>query len=83
NDRFGHPVGDALLRQVAARLGSLAAADDLVVRMGGDEVVLVQRAAGDAEPMARRIVQAVSEPYDVDGQTIELGASVGVAVAPD
>jgi diguanylate cyclase len=83
NDRFGHPVGDALLRQVAARLGSLAAADDLVVRMGGDEFVLVQRAAGDAEPMARRIVQAVSEPYDVDGQTIELGASVGVAVAPD
>lgn len=83
NDRFGHPVGDALLRQVAARLGSLAAADDLVVRMGGDEFVLVQRAAGDAEPMARRIVMAVGAPYDVDGQIIELGASLGVAVSPE
>ena len=45
NDRFGHPVGDALLKQVAGRLKALAAQDDLVVRMGGDEFVLVQRAA--------------------------------------
>lgn len=83
NDRFGHPAGDALLRQVASRLEALAAADDLVVRMGGDEFVLVQRAAGDAESMARRIVTAISAPYDVDGQIIDLGASVGVAVAPE
>jgi len=83
NDRFGHPVGDALLRQVAGRLRAIAAADDLVVRMGGDEFVLVQRAADDAEAMAQRIVQSISAPYDVDGQVIELGASVGVAVAPE
>jgi diguanylate cyclase (GGDEF)-like protein len=42
NDRFGHPVGDALLKQVAGRLKALAASDDLVVRMGGDEFVLMQ-----------------------------------------
>jgi diguanylate cyclase (GGDEF)-like protein len=83
NDRFGHPVGDALLKQVAGRLGALAAPDDLVVRMGGDEFVLVQRAAADAEAMAQRIVQSIHAPYDVDGQAIELGVSVGVAVAPD
>jgi diguanylate cyclase (GGDEF)-like protein len=83
NDRFGHPVGDALLKQVAGRLMMLAAPDDLVVRMGGDEFVLVQRAGADAEAMAHRIVQAISAPYDVDGQAIELGVSVGVAVAPD
>jgi len=83
NDRFGHPVGDALLRQVAGRLRTIAAHDDLVVRMGGDEFVLMQRAADDAEAMAQRIVQAISAPYDVDGQVIELGASVGVAVAPE
>ncbi len=83
NDRFGHPVGDALLKQVAARLKALAGSDDLVVRMGGDEFVLVQRAADDAEAMAQRIVQSISLPYDVDAQLVEVGASVGVAVAPD
>jgi diguanylate cyclase (GGDEF)-like protein len=82
NDRFGHPVGDALLKQVAGRLKALAAPDDLVVRMGGDEFVLVQRAADDAQAMAQRIVQSISLPYDVDGQMVEVGASVGVAVAP-
>jgi diguanylate cyclase (GGDEF)-like protein len=51
--------------------------------MGGDEFVLVQRAASDAEAMARRIVQSIGRPYEVDGQVIDLGASVGVAVAPD
>ncbi|WP_283807647.1 GGDEF domain-containing protein [Bradyrhizobium sp. LTSPM299] len=50
NDRFGHPVGDALLRQVAARLSSLADGTDLVVRMGGDEFILVQ---GRRNPAAR------------------------------
>lgn len=83
NDRFGHPAGDALLKQVAARLKALAMQDDLLIRMGGDEFVLVQAAAADAEAMARRIVQSISAPYDVDGQVIELGVSVGVAVAPD
>ncbi|UEM15548.1 GGDEF domain-containing protein [Bradyrhizobium barranii subsp. barranii] len=83
NDRFGHPVGDALLKQVAGRLKALAAQDDLVVRMGGDEFVPVQRSAADAEAMAQRIVQSISMPYDIDGQVIEVGVSVGVAVAPD
>lgn len=83
NDRFGHPVGDALLKQVAGRLRAVATAEDLLLRMGGDEFVLVQRAASDAEAMAQRIVQSISAPYDIDGQTVELGVSVGVAVAPD
>jgi len=83
NDRFGHPVGDALLKQVAGRLRAIAASDDLLVRMGGDEFVLVQRAATDAEATARRIVQSIGVPYDIDGQTVEIGVSVGIAVAPD
>ncbi|OAF11365.1 GGDEF domain-containing protein [Bradyrhizobium neotropicale] len=86
NDRFGHPVGDALLKQVAGRLKALAAQEDLVIRMGGDEFVLVQRAvaaAADAETMAQRIAQSIGAPYDVDGQAVELGVSVGVAVAPE
>jgi diguanylate cyclase (GGDEF)-like protein len=83
NDRFGHPVGDALLKQVAGRLKAIAAAEHLVVRMGGDEFVLIQRAAADAEAMAQHIVQSIGAPYEVEGQAIELGVSVGVAVAPD
>lgn len=86
NDRFGHPVGDALLKQVAGRLQSLAAGGDLLVRMGGDEFVLVQRSVEsptDAETMAQRIVRAIGAPYQVDGDTIDLGVSVGVAVAPE
>jgi diguanylate cyclase (GGDEF)-like protein len=85
NDRFGHPAGDALLKEVAGRLRALAADDDLVIRMGGDEFILVQRRvarAVDAEAMAQRIVQAISAPYDHCGQAIELGVSIGVALAP-
>jgi diguanylate cyclase (GGDEF)-like protein len=86
NDRFGHPVGDALLKQVAGRLQALAASGDLLVRMGGDEFILVQRAVesmNDTEAMARRIVQSISAPYRIDGHTIELGVSIGIAVAPE
>ncbi|MES1148479.1 MAG: GGDEF domain-containing protein, partial [Bradyrhizobium guangdongense] len=86
NDRFGHPVGDALLKQVAGRLQSLAGGTDLLVRMGGDEFILVQwlvESSTDAETMAQRIVRAISAPYQVDGHTIDLGVSVGVAVAPE
>ena len=85
NDRFGHPVGDALLRQVAGRLKSIAADGDLLIRMGGDEFILAQRSAGSqagAEVMARRIFETVSAPYSVDGQDIVIGASIGVALAP-
>lgn len=86
NDRFGHPVGDALLRQVAARLSSLAGRSDLVVRMGGDEFIVVQRAPqcrGDAEVMAQRIFETISAPYRVGDHEIVIGASIGVALSPD
>jgi diguanylate cyclase (GGDEF)-like protein len=85
NDRFGHPVGDALLRQVADRLTSLSRAGGLIIRMGGDEFVLVEtlRARPEAETLARRILETVSAPYRVDGHDIVIGASIGVAMAPD
>ena len=85
NDRFGHPFGDALLRQVADRLRAIAAAGDLLVRMGGDEFILVQKSISsrdNAEAMAKRIYQIVSAPYCIDGQDIVIGASIGVAIAP-
>lgn len=86
NDRFGHPVGDVLLRQVAARLSSIADKSDLVVRMGGDEFIVVQRAPqcrGDAEVMAQRISETISAPYRVGDHEIVIGASIGVAMSPD
>jgi diguanylate cyclase len=85
NDRFGHPVGDALLKQVADRVTRLAGEGDLFVRMGGDEFILVQRRAAscdDAEAMAMRICAAVTAPYKVAGHDIVLGVSIGIALAP-
>lgn len=86
NDRFGHPVGDVLLRQVAARLQSVAGQGDLIVRMGGDEFILVQRSVssrGEAERMVRRIFEEVSAPYCIEGHDIVIGASIGVAMSPE
>lgn len=85
NDRFGHPVGDGLLRQVAARLKSVAGPDDFIVRMGGDEFILVQKSASgsDAELMARRIFETVCAPYRVGGHDVVIGLSIGVAISPD
>ncbi|WP_315837408.1 GGDEF domain-containing protein [Bradyrhizobium prioriisuperbiae] len=84
NDRFGHPVGDALLKEVAGRLRSLAGDSDLIVRMGGDEFILVQTSVASrtqAERMAQRISEAVSLPYCIEGHDIVIGASIGVALS--
>jgi diguanylate cyclase (GGDEF)-like protein len=86
NDRFGHPVGDALLKEVAARLTSLAGPQGSVVRMGGDEFILVQRVTrsrADAETLAGRIRDSVSAPYSIEGHIIVVGASIGIAIAPE
>jgi diguanylate cyclase (GGDEF)-like protein len=84
NDRFGHPVGDALLKQVAARLMSLSGPDGLVIRMGGDEFVLVDpvvRSRIEAADCAQRILETVSAPYVVAGHDVVIGASIGVAMS--
>ncbi len=86
NDRFGHPVGDALLKQVTERLRSIARLGDLIVRMGGDEFILAQQLSSgrrDAEATARKICDAVSAPYHIAGHDIVIGVSVGVAMSPD
>lgn len=85
NDTLGHPVGDALLRKVAQRLGTLAAADDVVVRLGGDEFAIIKPGMHnrtDAEALAGRIVDLIGRTYVLDGHMLNIGASVGVAIAP-
>ncbi|MFC5556096.1 putative bifunctional diguanylate cyclase/phosphodiesterase [Methylobacterium iners] len=86
NDTLGHPMGDALLSKVADRLRSTVRPTDTVARIGGDEFVILQtgvREASDTQALARRIVDLVGRTYMVDGHLLSIGASVGVALAPN
>ena len=86
NDTLGHPVGDTLLRAVADRLKSCLRETDLVARLGGDEFAIVQEDACqpmDATALARRLVEILAEPFEVEGHRIVIGASVGIALASD
>jgi diguanylate cyclase (GGDEF)-like protein len=85
NDTLGHPIGDAVLRVVAKRLQSVVRPTDLLARLGGDEFVLMALPTperSDLGPLAARIVDTLGRPYLIDGHLINIGASVGVAVAP-
>jgi diguanylate cyclase (GGDEF)-like protein len=83
NDSFGHAVGDRLLHAVGDRLDGCVRRDDVVARLGGDEfAVLIERQPGDAEPVGRRIMAALREPFVVDGHTVTVTASLGLVV-PD
>lgn len=85
NDTFGHPVGDLLLRAVTGRLLSQVAEGDTVARLGGDEFAVIRRKSGprDAADLARRIVDALGRTFELDGRRVEVGTSVGIALAPD
>ena len=83
NDTLGHPAGDRLLCAVAARIQAVLRPDDTVARLGGDEFALVLGGLdgdADAERVARRIIAAVDEPFEIDGTAIEIGVSVGGAM---
>jgi diguanylate cyclase (GGDEF)-like protein len=85
NDTFGHPCGDKLLRIVAERLRSLVGEADTIARMGGDEFVIVQATVADpaeATALAQVVINALSEPYDIDGQQAVIGVSIGISVGP-
>ena len=83
NDDLGHAAGDEVLIEVGARLSGTVRATDTVARFGGDEFVVVAEVtrAGDAELLATRITEAVSEPVSIHGAVrASVGASVGIAV---
>ena len=85
NDTLGHPVGDALLKQVSERLLACVRHGDLVARLGGDEFAIIQASVRDAdetETLAARIVETVGTPYEIDGQRIDIGTSIGMTLAP-
>ena len=83
NDTLGHPTGDKLLKMVADRLQLIIRGMDTVARMGGDEFALVLANAAqqsDIDAVARRIIDVVSEPYEINGRQIVIGTSVGIAI---
>jgi len=83
NDTLGHPIGDELIRNVTLRLSHTIRGDDLVARLGGDEFAVISSLASEHGPLhaiAGRIISALSAPYSINGHTIVIGASIGIAV---
>jgi len=88
NDSLGHPVGDELLKMAAVRLSACLRESDTLSRLGGDEfAVAITVAAGDqrqqAIGLAKRLLAAVAAPYEIDGHRIDIGTSIGIALAPE
>ena len=86
NDSLGHGSGDRLLAAVAHRLRSSVAAHDVVVRMGGDEFVVVATMLPDSlvvDSIAERIRGALAVPLDIDGVTLSVVPSIGISVYPE
>jgi len=85
NDTLGHAVGDQLLRAFGARLRNCVNGADTIARFGGDEFAVIQASSSsrdDATALARTIIEATSEPYDLDGRRAVIGVSIGIALAP-
>ncbi len=87
NDSLGHPVGDALLTEVALRLRACVGPAGTVARLGGDEFAIVQFCnhtdQSVVSALASQVVDALSAPYDIEGQHLVIGVSIGISLAPD
>ena len=86
NDTLGHAVGDSLLQQVSIRIAGELRSGDTVARLGGDEFAVLQVGPGgpaQAGSLAERVIAALAQPFDIDGRTIFIGASIGVTLFPD
>ena len=85
NDAHGHQAGDALILQVAQRLQGLLEPGDTLARFGGDEFAVLQNGVGcdeDARSLAARILHALSEAFTIAGNRVNVGVSIGIALAP-
>ncbi|MGJ5218346.1 sensor domain-containing protein, partial [Bradyrhizobium oligotrophicum] len=85
NDTLGHGVGDQLLRGVGKRLRSILRQEDIVARLNSDEFAIVQGGLArpeEAAQLCRRLLQAIADPYLIDGSTVTIGATIGIALAP-
>jgi diguanylate cyclase (GGDEF)-like protein len=85
NDTLGHPIGDKLLKEVAFRLSTVIHPHDMITRFGGDEFVVLQTITDrrqDADWLAQRLARTLNKPFEIDGHRIDIGASIGIAMAP-
>jgi diguanylate cyclase (GGDEF)-like protein len=86
NDKLGHDAGDLLLQGVSKRLKGTIRASDMVARVGGDEFIIVLNVIQtdeDAALAANKIIMALSEPFDINGQRCHVGGSIGISLFPD
>lgn len=85
NDTLGHSVGDQLLQAIGKRLMGLLRKNDTVARMGGDEFLLLLpeiKRMEDVATIARKIIGAVRKPCKINGHSLQITASIGVAIYP-
>src|SRR5436190_5950450 len=85
NDTFGHGIGDKLLRGVAKRLRSTLREQDVLARLNSDEFALIQTGLTrpeDAVLLSRRLLEAIGDPYLLDGHSVVIGATIGIAMSP-
>jgi diguanylate cyclase (GGDEF)-like protein len=86
NDTLGHQMGDALLKQVGQRLQRAIGEAGLVGRLGGDEFQVLLPGMGNRDALAelaRTVIESLSQPYFIDGSSISIGVSTGIAIAPE
>ena len=84
NDTLGHPIGDQLLCEVAKRLQAGVREADTIARLGGDEFAIIQVRGEQpqaAEALARRLIDTVSQPYEIEGHKLVIGVSVGITLS--
>jgi diguanylate cyclase (GGDEF)-like protein/PAS domain S-box-containing protein len=86
NDSLGHPAGDALLKLTAQRLKASLRETDVLGRIGGDEFAIIQPGGPNqqnaAVRLANRIIDIIAQPFDLDGNQVTIGTSIGIALAP-
>jgi diguanylate cyclase (GGDEF)-like protein len=87
NDTLGHLAGDQLLTEVSQRLRGVIGKNDLLARLGGDEFAIIQQAGSEqrseAMGLAIQIIDTIARPFDLNGHEANVGASVGIAMAPE
>jgi len=85
NDNYGHLIGDILLREAAARLAGCVRKSDTLSRQGGDEFVAVLESVPDADAVAQvavKLIDVMSQPFDINGHRLQVGSSIGISMYP-